>query len=90
MRIKRVINVFIASSAAQTPPHLNIPNKFKKSLAKVFESDSLSAPFDPKDERTACLQTDNWSPAGDRIDGLANFEVADKNFYLCQLKHLDR
>jgi len=47
----------------------------------VSTSDSLSAPFRLKDERTACLQTDNWSPAGDRIDGLPTSKLLIKTFY---------
>jgi hypothetical protein len=59
---------------------LTTPKIFKKLLAKVSASDSLSAPLRPKDERTACLQTDNWSPAGDRIDGLPTPKLLIKTF----------
>jgi hypothetical protein len=69
---------------------LRVPKKIKKPLAKVFQSDSLSAPFDLKVSGQHVCRPITGFHQGNRIDGLANFEVADKNFLLCQLKHLDR
>ena len=70
----------------------SIPKYFQKSLAKVIRSDSLPAPvLTRKGGGQHVCRPITGLHQGDRIDGLPTSKSwADGNFYLCQLKHLDR
>jgi hypothetical protein len=58
-----------------------LPKNFKKSLAKVWRSDSLSAPFDPKGGGQHVCRPITGFHQGNRIDGLADFkELLKKTF----------